>query len=208
MTDTAPRHDWTRLPPAGTGQRIGIFGGSFNPVHSGHVHVCLTALKRLRLDAVWWLVTPGNPLKDHDELAPLAQRVAAARAACPHPRVHVSGWEASLGTGYTARTLENLALRRPDLRLVWIMGSDNIAGFHKWQDWRGIARRVPIAVVERPGSTLSVLGAPFALTYGRFRVREENAAALALMRPPAWMLLHAPRDPASSTQLRRAKATS
>ncbi|AXS42355.1 nicotinate-nucleotide adenylyltransferase [Breoghania sp. L-A4] len=196
-----------RLPPAGHGQRIGLFGGSFNPPHSGHAHVSRIALRRLRLDAVWWLVTPGNPLKNHDELAPLQARVQACKEIAGDPRVHVTAWEALLGTAYTAQTIAALTQRRPDLRFTWIMGADNLAGFHRWQNWRDIVERLPVAIVDRPDSTLAVLGSRLAHAYAAQRVPERDASALAAMRAPAWTFLHGPRDPISSTELRRRSAT-
>lgn len=202
-----PTPEWMRLPPAGRGQRIGLFGGSFNPPHSGHALVSRTAMRRLRLDAVWWLVTPGNPLKNHDELAPLKARVEAAAKIADDPRVHVTAWEALLGTAYTAQTIATLTKRRPDLRFVWIMGADNLASFHRWQNWRDIVEQVPVAVVDRPESSLSILGAPLAQAYARNRIDEAAAKTLADKQAPAWTFLHAPRDPISSTELRRRTAT-
>lgn len=196
-----------RLPPAGRGQRIGLFGGSFNPPHSGHAHVSRTAMRRLDLDAVWWLVTPGNPLKSHADLAPLKARVDAAIEMAADPRVHVTAWEALIGTSYTAQTLTALLRRRPDLRFVWIMGADNLASFHRWQDWRSIVEQVPVAVVDRPDSTLSVLGSPLAQAYARSRIDERAAQTLIDQPAPAWTFLHGPRDPISSTELRRQTAT-
>ncbi len=205
--DGAPVPEWMRLPPAGRGQRIGLFGGSFNPPHSGHAHVSRTAMRRLRLDAVWWLVTPGNPLKKHDELAPLQARVQACEDIAGDPRVHVTAWEALLGTAYTAQTIAALKNRRPDLSLVWIMGADNLAAFHRWQNWRDIVERLPVAIVDRPGSTLSVLGSRLAHAYAGRRVNERDAAAFADLAAPAWTFLHGPRDPISSTELRLRSAT-
>lgn len=201
--DGKPLPAWMRLPTAGGGQRIGLFGGSFNPPHSGHLHVARTALRRLSLDAVWWLVTPGNPLKDHGALAPLEARVAACARLAAEPRMRITAWEAAIGTSYSAQTIAALTRRRPDLAFVWVMGADNLASFHRWQEWRTIMETLPLAVVDRPGASLSVLNAPAALAYARSRVDESDAAGLAAMRPPAWTFLHAPRDPVSSTELRR-----
>ena len=202
-----PTPQWMRLPPAGSGQRIGLFGGSFNPPHSGHAHVSRTAMRRLGLDAVWWLVTPGNPLKNHDELAPLHARVRACSEIAVDPRMHVTAWEALLGTAYTAQTIAALIQRRPDLRFVWIMGADNLAGFHRWQNWRDIVQQMPVAIVDRPQSTLAVLGSRLAQAYANNRVKERAAATLADRPAPAWTFLHGPRDPISSSELRRRSAT-
>ncbi len=201
-TGTPPR--WMRLPAAGYGQRIGLFGGSFNPPHSGHALVSRTAMRRLELDQVWWMVTPGNPLKNIYELAPLETRVHLAAACANDPRVTVTAWEAWLGTAYSAQTVAALKRRRPDLKFVWVMGADNLSTFHRWQNWRAIIDSVPVAIVDRPGAELAALSAPAARTYARFRVPEEQAATLPGGPTPAWTFLHTPRDPASSTALRRA----
>jgi nicotinate-nucleotide adenylyltransferase len=197
---------YLRLPHAERGNRIGLFGGSFNPPHSGHRLVAEIALKRLRLDQVWWLVTPGNPLKDHSELAQLGDRLAQVERLAHHPRMRVTALEARLGSSYSARTIARLQALRPDLRFVWIMGADNLAGFHRWQDWRGILQAVPVAIIDRPGATLAPLSAPAALAFAANRHPEPDAAGLAGLRPPAWTFLHGPRDPASSTELRAATA--
>lgn len=190
-----------RLPPAPPGLRVGLFGGSFNPAHDGHRRASLLALKRLSLDRVWWIVTPGNPLKDAAGLPSLAERVEAAQAVARHPRIVVTGFEAAIGTRFTADTLAWLARHRPGARFVWIMGADNLAGFHRWRDWRAIARLMPVAVVDRPGAAAAV-AAPAARALARARINEADAAGLADRAPPAWVLLHGPRSPLSSTALR------
>src|ERR1700740_1009005 len=143
--------------------RIGLFGGTFDPPHQAHRAACLIALRRLGLDRVWWLVTPGNPLKDTDGLTPLAQRIAAARALANHPRIDVTDLEAHLGTSYTYETIHYLVQRCLGVQFVWIMGADNLRHFHRWQRWRDIARLVPIAVIDRLGPSLSYAagGLPF-----------------------------------------------
>ena len=133
-----------RLPATLPGLRVGLYGGSFNPPHRGHAHVARLALQRLRLDRIWWLVTPGNPLKDNDALPPLTQRIATARALANHGHINVTGIEAMLRTRYTADTLRALKRRCPGVNFVWIMGSDNLAGFHRWNEWRAIARMMPV----------------------------------------------------------------
>src|ERR1700742_1201024 len=145
--------DVRRLPPFSRGMTIGLFGGTFNPPHEGHRHASLVAMTRLGLDRVWWLVTPGNPLKDNDTLPPLEMRVAAAQEAADHPRIVVTGIEAAIHTRYTYDTVRWLTRRCPDVTFIWIMGADNLASFHRWQHWRGIAQTLPIAVVARPGAT-------------------------------------------------------
>ena len=142
------------FPVAKPGQVIGLLGGSFDPPHAGHVHITKAALKRFGLDHVWWLVSPANPLKKHGP-APLADRVLAARALMRHPRVTVTGIEAQLGTRYTAETLRALQGRYAGVRFVWLMGADNLAQFHRWQDWRWIMDHVPVGVMARPGRLAS-----------------------------------------------------
>lgn len=199
------RHDDVRLvlPPHAAGQGIGLFGGSFNPPHEAHRLVALTALRRLGLDAVWWLVTPGNPLKAGQGLAPLAERVAAARRLARHPRIHVTAIEAALGTRYTYDTIAALKARAPGVRFVWIMGADNLRQFHLWQNWRGIADAVPLAVVDRPGAGLKAMASVTAQVYADRRLREEEARLLAWAPPPAWVFLHGLKSPLSSTALRQ-----
>lgn len=191
-----------RIPHAEPGNRIGLFGGSFNPPHSGHRLVAEIALTRLGLDQVWWLVTPGNPLKDTRQLARLDARIARVEEIARHPRMRVSALETTLGSRYSADTIARLKLLRPRLDFVWVMGADNLAGFHRWQNWRAIMNAVPVAVVDRPGATLSALSAPAALAFSTRRLPETRAGELARLVPPVWTFLHGPRDPASSTALR------
>jgi nicotinate-nucleotide adenylyltransferase len=191
------------LPPHPPGLRIGLYGGSFNPPHAGHRHVTLLALKRLKLDRVWWIVTPGNPLKELAGLAPLPERMAAARALARHPRIDVTGFEAEIGARYTLDTLEYLAARAASSRFVWIMGADNLAQFSRWRGWRRIAELMPFAVVDRPGWTLRATHSKAALALARSRIDETDAPVLAGLAPPAWVFLHGPRSALSSTVLRQ-----
>ena len=195
------------LPPAPAGSRIGLYGGSFNPPHPGHRHVSLFALKRLRLDAVWWLVTPGNPLKDVSCLPPLVHRMARAAAVAADRRLVVTGLEAAWGTRYTADLLMRLRRRLPHVRFVWIMGSDNLASFHRWDRWPVIAAACPIAIVNRPGFLAAALASPAARALAPYRIDERDAATLAGRRPPAWVFLTGPRSEASSTALRATGAS-
>lgn len=190
------------MPPHAPGMRIGLFGGSFNPPHDAHRLVALTALKRLGLDAVWWLVSPGNPLKVGRGLAPLEERIAAARSLAGHPRIHVTGIEAALGTRYTFDTIAQLKARCRGVRFVWIMGADNLAQFHLWQNWRGIAGLLPIAVVDRPGASLKAAAGVAAQSLARHRLGEGDGHLLAKAAPPAWIFLHGIKSPLSSTALR------
>lgn len=198
----------SRLPQALPGMRIGLYGGSFNPAHPGHRHVSLMALKRLGLDRVWWIVSPGNPLKMKDELASLPARIAHARHIAHHPRIAITAFEADIGAQYTIDTLAYLRRRYPAVRFVWIMGADNLADFHRWRGWQGIAGMLPMAVIDRPGWTLKALQSRAALSLAPFRKREDQARTLSRLRPPAWIFLHGPRSSISSTQLRRMRRTS
>jgi nicotinate-nucleotide adenylyltransferase len=184
------------------GQRIGLFGGTFDPPHEAHLGACLLAMKRLALDEVWWLVTPGNPLKDTRGLAPLDDRIAAARTLARHPRIVVTGLEAGIGVRFTYDTIRHLVTRCPGVDFVWIMGADNLRTFHRWQNWRRIAALVPIAVVDRLGPSLYALGSVAAQALGRFRLPERDAALLPRRRAPAWVFLHGLKSPLSSTALR------
>ncbi|GGD97106.1 putative nicotinate-nucleotide adenylyltransferase [Aureimonas endophytica] len=191
-----------RMPLALPGMRIGLFGGSFDPPHPGHRLVAETAMRRLELDRLWWLVSPGNPLKRHDGLRPLAERLAASRALMPERRIDVTGFEAAHRLRYTADLIRLLARRRPHVRFVWVMGADSLRSFHLWQDWRDILRMVPVAVVDRPGATLAALHSPMAIAYRAARLAEADAALLPFQKTPAWVFLHGPRSPQSSTALR------
>ena len=192
-----------RLPPFRRGMRIGLLGGSFNPPHQGHALVTRMAVTRLRLDRVWWLVTPGNPLKSQADLAALQARVEAARHLIESPRVAVTDIETHIGARYTYDTLAWLMRRAAGVRFVWIMGADNLRQFHLWRHWRDIADLVPIAVVDRPGSTLRAMSSRAAVALNRWRVPEAEAARFADRRPPAFLFLHGPRSELSSTVLRR-----
>ncbi len=190
------------LPRSGRSMRIGLFGGSFNPPHEGHRLASLAAMKRLRLDRIWWLVTPGNPLKTTNGLPSLDARVAAARALARHPRIDVTGFEAALGSRYSVQTVNYLRGRCPGTAFVWIMGADILAELHRWKHWREFVASVPIAVVDRPGSTFNATRGRAATVMAKDRLRESEAPALAGMRPPASVFIHGPRSLASSTRLR------
>lgn len=193
---------YKKLPPFARGQRIGLFGGSFNPPHLGHRAASLLALRRLRLDSVWWLVSPGNPLKDKAELEPMAGRMAAAGRLAAHPRIKISGVELAIGTTYSFETVVWLRRRCPGVHFVWIMGADNLVGFHRWRRWRELAALVPIAIIDRPGSTLKSMASRAARRLAPYRLSESAAACLATAAPPALVFLHGPRSSLSSTALR------
>ena len=185
--------------------RIGLFGGSFDPPHAAHRAACLIAMKRLGLQRVWWLVTPGNPLKDSRGLAPLDERIAAARALARHPRICVTGLEADIGAHYTHDTMRYLFDRCPGVRFVWIMGADNLRSFHRWQKWRDIAAMIPIAVIDRLGPSLYATAGLAGQALARYRLPDSQARALANHRPPSWIYLHGLKSPLSSTALRAAR---
>lgn len=185
-----------------SGKRVGILGGSFNPAHEGHRHISLLALRRLRLDEVWWMVSPQNPLKIIAEMAPLQKRMQRARAVADHPRIHVTDVELHLGTRYTADTVETLKSRFPDMRFVWLMGADNLCQIPRWRNWRKIFEAVPIAVFTRPSYSLRALSGRAARRFAAYRVLESRASALPEARPPAWVFLHGPAHGQSATRVR------
>ncbi len=190
--------DWIAPPgPVADGLRIGLLGGSFNPAHSGHLYVSETALKRLKLDSVWWLVSPANPLKSKSSMASLATRLGSARQmSVHHPRIHVSALEQSLHTIYTIDTVKALQRRFPNIHFVWLMGSDNLEQFSRWRRWRDLAGRIPIAVIQRPGSILAALHAPLVRRFGAVRDPSRRPD------PPVVMVLDGARNSESATRLR------
>jgi nicotinate-nucleotide adenylyltransferase len=190
------------IPLYANGMRIGLLGGSFNPPHLAHRTISLFAIKRLKLDRVWWLVTPGNPLKERAGLRDLKARTEAARQMADDPRIDVSCLESVIGTRYTVDTVSYLRRRASGLHFVWIMGADNLAQFHRWQNWRRIASEVPIAVIDRPPQSFRALAAPAAQALARYRLPENQAARLADQRAPAWVFLTGMKLNLSSTGLR------
>ena len=189
-------------PPDGA--RIGLLGGSFNPAHDGHLEISLTALNRLGLDRVWWLVSPQNPLKSTDGMAPLATRLASARAAARDPRILPTGLETALCTAYTADTLRALVRLMPRVKFVWLMGADNLIQVHKWQDWPQIFSTVAVAVFDRPSYASRALSGRAALSFARYRLNEGSARRLAEERPPAWVFIRCRLNPKSATEIRAA----
>jgi len=190
------------MPLAFPHLRIGLLGGSFNPPHAAHRAISLLALKRLRLDHVWWLVTPGNPLKNVRKLPPLAQRMQLSRAIARHPAIEPTAIEAGLGTTYSHDTVAKLRARYPRVRFVFLMGADNLAQFHRWRRWPELAQMLPLAVVDRAGTSLTALASPAAIALARCRLPESDAARLAEQAPPAWVFLHGLKSSLSSTELR------
>jgi nicotinate-nucleotide adenylyltransferase len=196
--------NYLRMPHVEKGMAVGLFGGSFNPPHAGHALVAEIALRRLALDQLWWMVTPGNPLKSGRELSPLADRLRLSQAVAKNPRIKVTAFEAAHRVRYTADTLALVKARNPGVDFVWIMGADNLRDFHRWQRWRRIATTFPIAVIDRPGATLSFLSSVMAKTFDHARVDEADAPLLARMTPPAWTFIHGPRSSLSSSAIREA----
>lgn len=191
------------LPYARAGQTIGLLGGSFDPAHSGHTHITREAIKRFGLDHVWWMVSPGNPLKARGP-APLDQRMERARQVMDHPRVKITDIERQLGTRYTASTLQALQARYVGVRFVWLMGADNLAQLHRWQDWRWIMENVHVGVLARPGDRISARMSPAARLYSSKRIPGRMSHLLTLSDVPAWCFVNVPMIAQSSTAIRAA----
>ncbi|MFC6854322.1 nicotinate-nucleotide adenylyltransferase [Marivibrio halodurans] len=188
----------------GSGGRltVGLLGGSFNPAHDGHRYISEQALKRLRLDQVWWLVSPQNPLKAREGMASHAERMASARSVARHPRIRVSDIESRIGLSHTADVLVRLRERYPRIRFVWLMGADNLATIHRWKHWHKIFTAIPIAVFARPSYDSRALAGLAATRFSAARLAERKAASLAYREPPAWVFLAIRRHPASATAIR------
>jgi len=191
-----------QFPHARAGQVIGLLGGSFDPAHAGHAMITEEALRRFALDQVWWLVSPGNPLKARGP-APMAQRIARAHQVISHPRVRITGLEAQIGTRYTARTLRALQALYPGVRFVWLMGADNLGQFDKWQEWQWIMRNVPVGVLARPGQQISARTSRAARIFRASRLPAGASRLLGRGTPPRWCFVNVPMIALSSTQLRR-----
>ena len=189
------------FPMARPGEVIGLLGGSFDPAHSGHVHITHEALKRFGLSRIWWLVTPGNPIKTAGP-APLSQRMERARTVMQDPRVTVSDIEAHLGTRYTAQTLARLRGCYPGVRFVWLMGADNLAQLHRWQNWQEIMQTVPVGVLARPGDRLSARMSPAARLFARYRISGRASQLLGRKDAPAWCFVNVPMVAQSSSAIR------
>jgi nicotinate-nucleotide adenylyltransferase len=188
-------------PRAAPGQIVGLLGGSFDPPHAGHRHITHEAIKRFGLERVWWLVSPGNPLKPKQP-APLALRLAAARDLMSHPRVEVTDIEARIGTRYTAETLSALRALYPGVRFVWLMGADNLAQFHLWERWTDIMHNVPVGVIARQDAGVSARLSGPAQRFGQRRLRPDQSRLLAWHRPPVWCFVNVPMRDISSTAIR------
>lgn len=187
------------FPIATKGMVVGLLGGSFDPAHEGHVHITREALKRMGLDQVWWLVTPGNPLKARQP-APLADRLVRARAVMRHPKVKITALEAAFGSRATADTIDRLRAVYPGVTFVWLMGADNLVQFHRWGRWRDILRSVAVGVLARPGSGVTARMSVAARAFRVHRIsRGENLTG---SKPPVWCFVNLPLNDASSTRIR------
>ena len=191
-----------RTPLATGAMTIGLLGGSFNPPHLGHVHISLVALKRLRLDRLWWLVSPGNPLKSHAGLRPLKERLSRSHALARHPRIDITAFEAGLPTPYSSEALAALRRRYPRTQFVWVIGADILVNFHLWRNWEQIFSTVPIAVIDRPGYRFRAMASKAAQKYSHFRIEETDASGIGMLKPPVWTIITAPHSPLSSTEIR------
>ncbi|WP_328593308.1 nicotinate-nucleotide adenylyltransferase [Tritonibacter aquimaris] len=189
------------LPHIRPGQSVGLLGGSFDPPHLGHVAISEAALRRFGLDQLFWLVSPGNPLKENAPAA-LDRRIEAARGMLDHPRIKVSDIEAHLGTRYTAETLRALRRAHPGVRFVWLMGADNLAQFHRWKDWREILETVPVGVLARPGDRIRARLSPAARIYRHAKMKGRASQQLGRAKAPAWCFLNVPMVDLSSSEIR------
>lgn len=185
------------------GKKIGLLGGSFNPAHAAHLEISQRALDRLGLDAVWWLVSPQNPLKAPAETLPLKHRMDTARAIAPDPRIYISDLEQHLDSPYTVDTLSTLTQLCPRSHFVWLMGADNLAQFSRWHDWQTIAHTVVFAIFNRPGYSGAIETSDAARLFRDHKIPEKKAMELATMRPPAWTFIRETQNPLSSTEIRR-----
>jgi len=191
------------LPNIPQGLRVGLLGGSFDPPHQGHVAITKAALQRFDLDQLWWLVSPGNPLKGHAP-AKMARRIKAAQEIMQHPKVRISAAELQLGTRYTAETLAALIRRYPQVRFTWLMGADNLAHFHRWKDWRHIMETVPVGVIARPGDRIAARLSPAAKIYRSSMLRGGQSRLLSGAAAPRWCFINLPMVDESSSRIRSA----
>lgn len=183
--------------------RIGILGGSFNPAHEGHRHISLYALKLLGLDAVWWMVSPGNPLKPEKGMAPFEKRMHSAKTVARHPQIKVTDIEKKIGSVYTYKTIRELKRRYPKVQFVWLMGADNLANLHRWKYWRELMRLIPMAILDRAPFSHTALRKKAALTFARRRAPEADFGTLAAKTPPRWAYILIKKHPASATEIRK-----
>ncbi|WP_026088064.1 nicotinate-nucleotide adenylyltransferase [Bartonella rattaustraliani] len=181
---------------------VGLFGGSFNPPHDGHLLVAKVAIRRLHLDQLWWMVTPGNPLKDHTKLLSLDERMRLSFALIDHPKIRITGFERAIGSTMSVDTISYILTHYRTVRFVWVMGADSFATIHHWFRWHDIISMLPIAVIDRPLARVPALSSPMAQIYRSFRLEERESIRLPFMKPPVWTYLHGPVSFQSSTSLR------
>lgn len=190
-------------PEYWNGLKVGLLGGSFNPAHAAHLEITLAALEKLELDAVWWLVSPQNPLKSTDDMAGLDHRMDSARAIATDGRIYVTDLESHLGTSYTIDTLDSIIKRLPDTHFIWLMGADNLAQFSQWKDWKKIVRTVVFAIFDRPMYSKAVEESEAAQLFRDAQIPETQAATLSSLKAPAWTFIRDTQNPLSSTKIRR-----
>ncbi|PCI63668.1 MAG: nicotinate (nicotinamide) nucleotide adenylyltransferase [Kordiimonadales bacterium] len=201
MTNTNCIRSVPEFSSLNRGRKIGLYGGSFNPAHGGHLHVAHEALKRLKLDEIWFLVSPGNPLKSADGMAPFSERLASLQSVVRNrPNMRVSDIENKLNTRYTADTVQALVKALPFTYFTWVMGADNLSTFDQWHKWRCIVETLPIAVFDRAGYASGGFASELARRYARFRTSPENFGTA---RAPTWTFVTIPRHPGSATNIRR-----
>lgn len=188
-----------------SGKKIGLLGGSFNPAHAAHLEISLVALEKLKLDAVWWLVSPQNPLKSDAGMARLEERLASARAIAAEPRIYVTDLEEKMAVRYTVDTVTRITSLLPDTQFVWLMGADNLAEFSQWKDWKKIAQTVVFAIFDRPGYSTAVETSDAAAYFRDKKIPSAEAAGLCSLKPPAWTFIRDTKNPLSSTDIRRKK---
>ena len=192
--------------PRNRAMTVGLFGGSFNPAHKGHLHVANCGLQRLALDQIWWMVSPQNPLKPAQPA--YEQRVESVRRLGLPPRMYINHMEMEFGTNYTLETLRRAKQKWPRHHFVFLMGADNLRQLPRWHGWREIIETVPIAVIARPGQktsdTLKARLSQAAKMYSYARIPESQAQTLAQYQAPAWTYLTPPLNPLSSSALRMA----
>ncbi len=186
------------------GRTVGLLGGSFNPAHGGHRHISVEAMKRLGLDAVWWLVSPQNPLKTAKDMAPQAVRLTHAAQIEAHPAIFTTDIETRLGTQFTADTLKALQKYHPNVRFIWLMGADSLSTFHRWKNWRQLARMMPIAILPRPGYEGGCWSTPAGAWFGKWRKPQTQARQWQTWRTPALVILSFPLSTLSATAVRAA----
>lgn len=191
------------MPFCESGNRIGLFGGSFNPPHDGHVLVAKTALQRLKLDQLWWMITPGNPLKDNKGLLPIRERIRLSAQLVDDPKIKITGFEQKIRSFKTVSTIAYILAHHKNTHFVWVMGADSLETFHHWYKWRKIMAMIPIAIIDRPSAHMSASFSPAAQAFDRYRIKEYDIEALPLKKPPAWGYIHGKRSYASSTDLRQ-----